>query len=83
MFVSFVCCVGSGLCDKLVTRSDESYRLCVSNCGRFRNRNNEAALAQIGLLCHRKKSMVCKVKTKLWVIMFPVILTLVVNCQNV
>jgi hypothetical protein len=64
-FVSFMCCVGSGLCDKVITCSDESYRLCVSNCGRFRSRNNEAALAQIGLLCHRQKSRVCIVKTKL------------------
>ena len=26
-----VCCVGSGLCNELITRSEESYRLCVSN----------------------------------------------------
>ena len=28
MFV--VCCVGSGLCDELITRSEESYWVCVS-----------------------------------------------------
>jgi hypothetical protein len=31
MFVFFVfvaCCVGSGLCGELITRSEESYRLC-------------------------------------------------------
>jgi len=27
MFV--VCCAGSGLYDELITRSDESYRVCV------------------------------------------------------
>jgi hypothetical protein len=30
MFV--VCCVGSGLCDKLIPHSEESYWVCVSNC---------------------------------------------------
>jgi len=37
--VSVVCCVGSGLCDHLITRSEESYRVyvCVSNCVLFRN----------------------------------------------
>jgi hypothetical protein len=24
-----LCCVGSGLCDELITRSEESYRVCV------------------------------------------------------
>jgi len=24
-----VCCVGGGLCDELITRSEESYRLCL------------------------------------------------------
>jgi hypothetical protein len=28
-FVFLVCCAGSGLCDELNTRSEESYRLCV------------------------------------------------------
>jgi hypothetical protein len=27
-----VCCVRSGLCDKRITRSDVSYRLCVCVC---------------------------------------------------
>jgi hypothetical protein len=30
--VLFVCCVGSGLCDGLITRSEESYRVCVCVC---------------------------------------------------
>jgi hypothetical protein len=32
MFVSCVCCVGSGLCEELITRSEESYRVCVCVC---------------------------------------------------
>jgi hypothetical protein len=28
-FVHVVCCVGSGLCDELISRSEESYRVCV------------------------------------------------------
>jgi hypothetical protein len=28
----FVCCVGFGLCDGLITRSEESYRVCVCVC---------------------------------------------------
>ena len=31
MFVSRVCCVGSGLCDEPITRSEESYYVCVFN----------------------------------------------------
>ena len=30
--VFVVCCVGSGLCDGLITRSEESYRVCVCVC---------------------------------------------------
>jgi hypothetical protein len=30
--VFVVCCVGSGLCNELVTGSEVSYRVCVSNC---------------------------------------------------
>jgi hypothetical protein len=30
--VFVVCCVGSGLCDELVTGSEESYWVCVSIC---------------------------------------------------
>jgi hypothetical protein len=28
-FVHVVCCLGSGLCDELISRSEESYRVCV------------------------------------------------------
>ena len=40
-----MCCVGSGLCTELITRSGESYRLCVSNCVWSRNLNKEVATA--------------------------------------
>jgi hypothetical protein len=30
--VFFVCCLISGLCDELITRSEESYRVCVRAC---------------------------------------------------
>jgi hypothetical protein len=29
-----VCCVGSGLCDRLITRPEESYGVCVCVCVR-------------------------------------------------
>jgi len=29
MFATYLCCVGSGLCDELITRSEKSYRVCV------------------------------------------------------
>jgi hypothetical protein len=28
----FVCCVGSGLCDELIARPEESYRVCMCVC---------------------------------------------------
>ena len=34
-FVSYACCVGSGLCDEPISRSEESYRcvfVCVGVC---------------------------------------------------
>ena len=30
--MSVVCCVGSGLRDELIARSEESYRMCVPEC---------------------------------------------------
>jgi len=35
--------IGSGLCDELITSSEESYRECVSNCVWSRNLKNEVA----------------------------------------
>ena len=32
MFVFCVCCVGRGLCDKLVIRSEKCYRVCICVC---------------------------------------------------
>ena len=42
--VFVVCCVGRGLCDGLITRSEETCHVCVcvSNCGWSRNLYNEA-----------------------------------------
>ena len=31
IFISYVCCVGSGLCDRLTARSEQSHRMCVSS----------------------------------------------------
>jgi hypothetical protein len=59
MFVSCECCVlsGRGLCDELVPRPGESYRLwCVYKvCVTMKLRRNEEAQAHIGLSSHRKK----------------------------
>jgi hypothetical protein len=45
MFVSCECCVlsGRGLCDRLVTRPEESYRVCGVIVCDLENLNNEAA----------------------------------------
>jgi hypothetical protein len=49
-------CVGSGLCYKLITCSEESSRVCVcvcmSNCVWRINLNNETAKLRVGLLRH-------------------------------
>ena len=50
MFVFCECCVlsGRGLCDKLITRPEESYRLwCVVLCD-LENLKNEEAMTRIG-----------------------------------
>ena len=48
----FLCCVSSGLCDEVITLSDESFRvcvcMCVRACVRSRNLNNEKAEAGLG-----------------------------------
>jgi len=38
----FVCCVGGGICDELVTRSEDFCRVSVSNCMCSVDVNNEA-----------------------------------------
>ena len=49
MFVSCVCCLGSDLCDKLITRSEESCRMRVSFVWSG-NLNIESTKARDGLL---------------------------------
>jgi len=56
MFVCCECCVlsGRGLCDELITRPEESYRLwCVVVCD-LRNLKNEVAMTRFGSQRHRK-----------------------------
>ena len=58
-----VCCAGSGVCDKLITRPEESYEVCVCVCLSVCqcvcvwswNLNNQAVWAPAGLLRHSKK----------------------------
>jgi hypothetical protein len=58
----FVCCEcfvlpGRGLCDELITRPEESYRLwCVIVC-ELENLNNEVAMTRVGSQRHRKKKL--------------------------
>ena len=54
MFVSYVCSVG--LCGGLITRSEETYCICVSNFVLFRNLNRGTVVAQWLRCCatHRK-----------------------------
>jgi len=61
MFVCCECCVLSGrdLCDELITRTEESYRLlCVVVCD-LENLKNEEAMTRVGLQHHRKKEIQC------------------------
>jgi hypothetical protein len=44
IFFSCVCCVGSSLCDGLLTCPKEYYRLCMSNFVLLRNLNNRPEL---------------------------------------
>jgi len=63
MFVCCECCVlsGRGLCDELITRPEESYRLwCVIVCD-LENLKNAEAMTSIGSQRHskKKKSLIC------------------------
>jgi hypothetical protein len=49
-----VCCLGSGLCDGLITFSEESYRVYESNCAWFWHLNNEATEARLGVIAQQK-----------------------------
>ena len=58
MFVCCECCVlsGSGLCDELITRPEESYRLwCVVVCD-LENLKNEEAMTRFGWQRHKKSA---------------------------
>jgi hypothetical protein len=58
-----VCCEcfvlsGRGLCDKMITRPEESYRLwCVVVCD-LENLKNEEAITRVGSQCNNKKNFV-------------------------
>jgi len=57
MFVCCECCVlsGRGLCDELITRPEESWRLwCVVVCD-LENLRNEEATTRVGSQRHKKK----------------------------
>jgi len=48
---------GRGLCNELITRPEESYRLwCVVVCD-LENLKNEEAMTRVGSLRHRKKKV--------------------------
>jgi hypothetical protein len=47
--------VCSGLCDELITRTEESYLLCVSDCVWSRNLNNETAYARVWVFCRTRQ----------------------------
>ena len=57
MFVCCECCVlsGRGLCDRLIARPEESYRLwCIVVCD-LQNLKNEEAMTRVGSEVHRKE----------------------------
>jgi hypothetical protein len=53
---------GRGLCDELITRPEESYRLwCVFRCD-LENLKNEEAMTRVGSQSHRKKRITLRVR---------------------
>jgi len=58
MFVCCDCCVLSsrGLCDELITRPEESYRLCCVVVCDLENHVNEETMTRVGSQRHRKKN---------------------------
>jgi hypothetical protein len=50
--MSVVCCIGSGLCVELITRTEESFRMCERV---ILKPQNEVALALFSLLLNNKK----------------------------
>jgi hypothetical protein len=58
----FVCCEcyvlsGRGLCDELITRPEESYRLWCVVVRDLENLKNEEAMTRVGSQRHRKKKI--------------------------
>jgi len=68
MFVCCECCAlsGRGLCDELIARPEESYRLCCVVVCDLENLVNEEALAHCGLLRQKqnKKNSVALVRER-------------------
>ena len=56
IFVCCKCCVlsGRGLCDELITRPEESYRLCCVIVCNLENLVNEEAMTRVGSQSHKK-----------------------------
>jgi hypothetical protein len=52
--VSVACCVGRGLCDVLITRPEESYRMCVLIVCHVGSKKTWPK-SYLGLLVHRKE----------------------------
>ena len=69
MFVCCECCVLSarGLCDELITRPEESYRLwCVVVCD-LENLKNEEAMTRVGLQRYsKKKKIIIIINKTIW-----------------
>jgi len=66
IFVCCECCVlsGRGLCDELITRPEESYRLwCVVVCD-LEKLKNEEAMTRVGSQRHRKRKLIQRQRNK-------------------
>jgi hypothetical protein len=64
----FVCCEcfvlsGRGLCEELITRPEEFYRLwCVVVCDLEKNLKNEEAMTRVGSQRHKKNTVIIEHK---------------------
>ena len=57
---------GRGLCDELITRPEESYRVwCVVVCD-LENLKNEEAMTRVGSQRHRKKKFGLRINKLTW-----------------
>ena len=56
----FVCCVGSGLCDELITRSEEFYLVRVSKCVWPRNLKRGGLGASWAVAPQEEKNKICE-----------------------